>query len=128
MTASGSFDGFPAAAFEWFEGLERDNSKGYFTATRDVYERAVREALEAMLEELAGEFGGDVRLFRQHRDVRFSRDKSPYKTRTYGLVHEPGSEAGFYAQVSASGLFAGTGYHDLAPDQLERYRTAVLDV
>jgi uncharacterized protein (TIGR02453 family) len=129
IIAAVSFEGFPPAAFEWFAGLERDNSRGYFTATRDTYERDVRGALEAMLDELAVEFGGDVRMFRQHRDVRFSPDKSPYKTNTYGLVHGPPgeSEAAFYAAVSASGLFAGTGYHELASDQLERFRAAIVD-
>jgi uncharacterized protein (TIGR02453 family) len=124
-----AFDGFPAAAFDWFAGLERDNSRSYFAATREVYERNVRGALEALLEELAPAFGGGpIRMFRQQRDVRFSPDKSPYKTTTYGLVRgPPGSEAGFYAQVSARGLFAGTGYHEFAPDQLDRYRAAVLD-
>jgi uncharacterized protein (TIGR02453 family) len=67
-----------------------------------------------------------VKLFRQHRDTRFSADKSPYKTTTYGLIAErPGSFAGLYAQLSAAGLFAGTGYHVLAADQLARYRDAV---
>lgn len=120
------FDGFPATAFEWFAGLERDNSRAYFTARRDVYEREVREALEDLLLELAGEFGRDVTVFRQQRDLRFSKDKSPYKTRTYGVVRGPGP-AGFYAEVSRPGLFAGTGYYQLAADQLARYRTAVLD-
>jgi uncharacterized protein (TIGR02453 family) len=124
-----SFEGFPAATFDWFAGLERDNSRAYFSATRETYERDVRGALEAMLEELApAAGGGSIKLFRQQRDVRFSHDKSPYKTTTYGLVQgPPGSEAGFYAQVSARGLFAGTGYHEFAPDQLDRYRAAVLD-
>jgi uncharacterized protein (TIGR02453 family) len=121
-----SFDGFPAEAFAWFEGLEDDNSRAYFTAHRDVYETAVRGALEAMLEQLADELGGRVRMFRQHRDVRFSADKSPYKTTTYGvIVDRPHSLAGLYAQLSSTGLFAGTGYHALAADQLARFRDAV---
>ena len=120
------FDGFPAGAFAWFEGLEADNSRAWFTAHRDVYETEVRGALEAMLEELADELSGRVRMFRQHRDVRFSADKSPYKTRTYGvIVDRPDSLAGLYAQVSSTGLFAGTGYHVLASDQLARFRDAV---
>jgi uncharacterized protein (TIGR02453 family) len=122
------FRGFPAEAFEWFAGLERDNSKAYFTATREFYERDVRGGLEAMLEELCDEFGGDVRVFRQQRDLRFSPDKSPYKTRTYGVIHSrPGDVAALYAQLSAGGLYAGTGYYQLAPDQLERFRAAVAD-
>ena len=120
------FDGFRPEAFAWFAGLQADNSRAYFSAHRDLYETAVRGALEAMLEELADELGGLVRLFRQHRDVRFSPDKSPYKTTTYGLlVDRPDSLAGLYAQLSANGLFAGTGYHALARDQLARFRDAV---
>jgi uncharacterized protein (TIGR02453 family) len=122
------FHGFPAAVFEWFAGLERDNSKTYFTATRELYERDVRGGLEAMLEELCDELGGEVRMFRQQRDLRFSPDKSPYKTRTYGVIHRrPDQGAALYAQLSASGLYAGTGYHQLARDQLERFRAAVAD-
>ncbi|MQA75460.1 MAG: HAD-IC family P-type ATPase, partial [Solirubrobacterales bacterium] len=117
------FEGFPRAAFDWFSGLERDNSKEYFEATRETWRRSVRGALEALLEELTGELDGRVRMFRQHRDIRFSADKSPYKTTTYGLiVDRPRTEVGLYAQLSAAGLFAGSGYHVFARDQLARYR------
>jgi uncharacterized protein (TIGR02453 family) len=67
-------------------------------------------------------------MFRQNRDVRFSRDKSPYKTTTYGLIiGRPDSLAGLYAQLSSAGLFAGTGYHMLEADQLTRFRDATVD-
>ncbi len=123
-----SFAGFGDGAIDWFEGLERDNSRRYFEATRALYLDEVREPFELMLEELAGELGGQVRVFRQHRDIRFSPDKSPYKTHTYGIVHSrPGSAAGMYASISARGLFAGSGYYRMARDQLERYHEAVLD-
>jgi uncharacterized protein (TIGR02453 family) len=124
-----TFDGFAPEAFAWFAGLERDNSKAYFTATRERYETDVRGGLEAMLDELRDTFGGEVKLFRQQRDLRFAPDRSaPYKTRTYGLLHSvPGAGAGLYAQLSSQGLYAGTGYHQLARDQLERFRAAVAD-
>jgi uncharacterized protein (TIGR02453 family) len=122
-----SFEGFPSETFRWFAGLEADNSKRYFTANRDTYDRAVRGALEVMLEDFADELGGRVRMFRQHRDIRFSADKSPYKTATYGIVHAPGWPAALYAAVSARGLYAGTGYWRMARDQLERYRAAVIE-
>ena len=116
------FPGFSPRAFEWFRGLERDNSRAYFMATRDVYEREVRGALQALFEALQREFGAEIKLFRQNRDVRFSQDKYPYKTNTYGVI------AGrWYASISADGLYAGTGYHQLARDQLERFRAAVAD-
>lgn len=122
------FPGFAPEVFEWFAGLERDNSRAYFTATRERYEADVRGGLEAMLDELSEAFGGEVRMFRQHRDLRFTPDKSPYKTTTYGLlVGAPRAAAGLYAQLSSSGLYAGTGYYQLARDQLERFRDAVAD-
>ena len=122
------FRGFPPAVFDWFAGLERDNSKAYFTSTRDFFEADVRGGLEAMLRELSDEFGGEVRVFRQQRDLRFSPDKSPYKTRTYGLLYGiPGAGAGLYAELSGRGVYAGTGYYQLARDQLERFRAAVDD-
>ena len=120
--------GFPPEAFAWFRGLEEDNSRSYFTAHRATYDSAVRGPLEDLLEDLADEYDGRVKMFRQHRDVRFSRDKSPYKTTTYGVIMDrPSSPAPLYAQLSSSGLFAGTGYYMLAPDQLERFRAAVVD-
>jgi uncharacterized protein (TIGR02453 family) len=86
----------------------------------------VRGPLEALLDELADELGADdVKVFRQNRDVRFSADKSPYKTRTYGLVHA--RPAPLFVQVDRDGLFAGTGYHELDRAQLERFRAAVAD-
>jgi uncharacterized protein (TIGR02453 family) len=120
------FTGFPRATFTWFTGLEADYSKAWFTAHRETYDNAVRGELEALLEELADELGGRVELFRQHRDTRFSKDKSPYKTTTYGVIADrPDGEASLYAQLSSGGLFAGTGYYQLAADQLARFREAV---
>jgi uncharacterized protein (TIGR02453 family) len=122
------FEGFGPGVQEWFEGLEADNSKAYFTAHRDFFEASIRDQMEALLNELSGKFEGDVKMFRQNRDIRFSPDKSPYKTNTYGVLH--GSEIaahGLYASISARGLVAGSGYHAMARDQLDRYRDAVAD-
>ncbi len=119
---------FGAGAIAWFEGLERDNSRAYFAATRATFEDEVRGPFERMLDELSAEFGGEAKVFRQHRDVRFSRDRSPYKTRTYGILHSlPGSAAALYAEISAGGLYAASGYWRMAGDQVERYRAAVDD-
>jgi uncharacterized protein (TIGR02453 family) len=120
-----SFPGFPPAVFEWFAGLERDNSKAYFTATRPFYEDAVRGGVEALLDELAATFGGEARVFRQQRDIRFTPDKSPYKTRTYGVLQ--GAPSSSYLELSARGLYAGSGYYQLARDQLDRFRAAIDD-
>jgi uncharacterized protein (TIGR02453 family) len=84
--------------------------------------------MAALLTELSDTFGGEVKMFRPNRDIRFSADKSPYKTNTYGLLL--GSAAalhGLYASISADGLVAGSGYHVMARDQLERYRERAAD-
>jgi uncharacterized protein (TIGR02453 family) len=122
------FEGFTPEVREWFEGLERDNSRDYFTARREFFDDAVRGQMEALLTELSDKFGGEVKMFRQNRDIRFSPDKSPYKTNTYGVIY--GSEIaahGLYASISARGLVAGSGLHMMARDQLERYREQVAD-
>ena len=122
-----AFSGFTAWAFEWFAGLERDNSREYFNSTRERYLVEVRHALTSMLEALSGTFGGTVRVFRQQNDMRFA-PSLPYKTRTYGAIDFVSPErARLYADVSVRGLYAGTGYHRLAADQLARYRAAVVD-
>jgi uncharacterized protein (TIGR02453 family) len=115
-----SFDGFRPAAFAWFAGLEADNTKEWFGAHRGTYDAEVRDPLTALLEELAGD--APVRLARPNRDVRFSKDKSPYKTRCYGTI-----DGRLYAELSRDGLFAGTGYYGMDADQLSRYRAAVDD-
>ncbi|MFI5285180.1 MAG: DUF2461 family protein [Candidatus Dormibacteria bacterium] len=121
------FPGFAAWVFEWFAGLEVDNSRAYFTATRERYETEVRGALTEMLQELSGTFGGAVRVFRQQNDMRFA-PASPYKTRTYGVLEFASpARARLYADVSARGLYSGSGYHRLTSDQLARYRAAVVD-
>lgn len=122
------FTGFGPGVRDFFEGLEADNSREYFEAHRAFFTGAVRDEMLALLDELADEFGGEVKLFRQNRDIRFSPDKSPYKTNTYGIVRGSSlGPQGLYASISARGLVAGSGYHVMARDQLERYREAVDD-
>jgi len=119
--AVAEFEGFPAEALIFYEGLEADNSKVYWTDHRDLYEKAVRGPMLALLTVLAPEFG-DPHLFRPHRDVRFSRDKSPYKTAIGAYI-----TGGGYVQVSANGLMVASGYWQTASDQVERLRAAVAD-
>jgi uncharacterized protein (TIGR02453 family) len=118
------FLGFGPKALDWFRGLEADNSKAYFEGSRAVWEADVRGPLERLLEELGEELGGAVKLFRPHRDVRFSKNKAPYKTNTYGVVSVPGSQSGLYVSIGSKGVGAGSGYWQMAPDQLARYREA----
>jgi uncharacterized protein (TIGR02453 family) len=122
------FAGFGPDVHEWFTGLEADNSKEYFAARRDFFEASIRDQMQALLSELGEKFGGEVKLFRQNRDIRFSADKSPYKSNTYGILYGSDMAArGLYASISARGLVAGSGYHMFARDQLDRYREGVAD-
>jgi uncharacterized protein (TIGR02453 family) len=115
-----SFSGFGPEAFAWFDELADNNHRDWFTAHRDVYDGAVRGPLTELLEELAGD--APVRLARPNRDIRFSKDKSPYKTRCYGTI-----DGKLYAELSLDGLFAGTGAYGMDRGQLERFRAAVDD-
>ena len=116
------FRGFPPEALDFWAGLEADNSKTFWAARRDVYEQAVRGPMEALVETC--DDLGPFRIFRPYRDVRFARDKTPYKTHI-GAVTETEGGGLYYVQLSAQGLFVAAGYHGMASDQLERYREAV---
>ncbi len=122
-----SFAGFPDEGLIFYEGLEADNSKTYWTRHRDVYDAHVKAPLQALVDELAAEFG-PAKLFRPYRDVRFSSDKTPYKTHQGVVLSlEGGGVGSVYVQVAADGLTVAGGAWRLAPDQVERYRRAVAD-
>jgi uncharacterized protein (TIGR02453 family) len=116
-----AFSGWPAEAVEFYQGLAADNSKTYWTAHKAVYDQCVYAPMAELVAELADDFG-TARIARPYRDVRFSADKSPYKTAIYATL-----ERGGYINFSADGLTAGLGYYMMAPDQLDRYRRAVDD-
>jgi uncharacterized protein (TIGR02453 family) len=113
-----AFSGWPEEALDFYDGLAADNSKTYWTANRAVYDELVLGPMAELVDELGAEFG-DTKVFRPYRDVRFSSDKTPYKTHIGAMV---GSG---YVQLSADGLAAGDGMYVMAPDQLDRYRRAV---
>jgi uncharacterized protein (TIGR02453 family) len=113
-----AFRGWPVEALEFFEGLEADNSKSYWQANKATYETLVRAPMEELVAELEPAWG-DGHIFRPYRDVRFSADKSPYKTSIAAVVGDG------YIQLTANGLGAGSGMYQMAADQLERYRQAV---
>jgi uncharacterized protein (TIGR02453 family) len=116
-----AFTGWPAEALDFYEGLAADNSKPYWTEHKAVYDEMVHAPMVALLAELEPEFGAG-KIFRPFRDVRFSADKSPYKT-VIGATLERGG----YVQLSADGLACGRGYYWMATDQLVRYRQAVAE-
>ncbi|MFI6429683.1 DUF2461 domain-containing protein [Rhodococcus oryzae] len=120
MTA---FSGFPVAALDFYEDLEADNSKSWWTAHKAVYDESVHAPMAALLAELEPDFG-QAKLFRPYRDVRFSKDKSPYKTHQGGFC-AVGPALGYYVQLDARGLFVAGGFYQADPDRVARFRAAV---
>ena len=105
-----TFDGFPDEALVFYEGLEADNSKTYWTRNKAAYDAHVRAPLQALLDEVAPDFG-TPKVFRPYRDVRFSNDKTPYKTHQGAVVHPEGAGAGsWYVQLSADGLLVSAAH------------------
>lgn len=125
MTEAGPFTGWPPEAFAFFAELEVDNTKAFWQRNRETYEVAVRAPMEAFAALVASDYGR-MHIFRPYRDVRFSRDKSPYKTHCGAVTEGAGGEV-FYTHVSADGVLAASGYHQMARDQLERFYAAVDD-
>ncbi|HEX2810228.1 MAG TPA: DUF2461 domain-containing protein, partial [Kineosporiaceae bacterium] len=125
IDTSAAFTGFDGDALGFYDGLEADNSKTYWTDHKAIYEQAVRTPMLALLAPLEPRFG-PATMFRPYRDVRFSADKSPYKTHAGAVLRAAGGTQ-LYVQVGADGLLVGGGYYHMSPDQLSRYRQAVDD-
>ena len=120
-----SFNGWSSEAVDFYDGLEEDNSKSYWTKHKAVYDAEVRAPMDALLGSLREEFG-EGKVFRPYRDVRFSNDKSPYKTHT-GAVCTDAEGRVNYVQFSAAGLRVGGGAYEIAKEQLERVRRSIAD-
>jgi uncharacterized protein (TIGR02453 family) len=120
-----SFSGFPPEAFAFYEGLEADNSKSFWAAHKSVFDSCVAAPMQDLVDELEPTFGA-AKIFRPYRDVRFSKDKSPYKTRQYAVVHLGSAGiAGLYVGIDADGLHLGGGLYQASTEQARRMRAAI---
>ncbi len=117
--------GFPSAAQAFYRDLEEDNSREFWLANKDRYDADVKAPLLAVAALLEEEFG-KPKLFRPNRDVRFSADKSPYKTHQ-GVFVSVAPACGFYLEVNASEAIAVGGYYAAKPEALARVRAAIDD-
>jgi uncharacterized protein (TIGR02453 family) len=113
-----TFSGWQGDFVGFFRGLEMDNSKSYFEGHRALYERDVRGPMTALMSELEPLLGPS-KVFRINRDIRFSADKSPYKTSIAGSVGR------LYIHLDARMLFLGTGSYHPERDWLAGFREAV---
>lgn len=137
-----TFNGFPRQTFAFLRGLAANNTKAWFEAHRDDFDaywmapaRACVEALGPRLQKVAPGIQYEPKvngsIFRVNRDVRFSRDKSPYKT-TLDLWFWHGSRGGwnapgFFVRITADSAGMGAGMHVFGKPELDRFRRAVLD-
>jgi uncharacterized protein (TIGR02453 family) len=139
MTA---FTGFPRETFKFLSGLAAHNSKEWFEAHREDYERyhlapakAFVEAIAPGLKKISKTVNAEPRvngsIFRINRDVRFSKDKRPYKTTLdvwFWEGDKRGWEApGFFLRLAPAAMIAGAGMHRFTPVQLAAYRAAIVE-
>ena len=117
------FTGFPAAALDFYDDLELDNTRSFWEAHQQAYAEHVRAPMVALTEALEPEFG-PAKVYRPYRDVRFSKDKTPYKEHQ-GAIVSTAPATGFYVQVAAPGVRVGAGSYRAAPPDLARIRAAI---
>jgi uncharacterized protein (TIGR02453 family) len=119
------FDGFSDRAVAFYAELAVNNTREFWADHKTVYESEVRDPMRMLVAELQPDFGS-CSLFRPHRDIRFSKDKSPYKTYQAAFAGiSPG--IGYYVHLDAQGLLAGGGFHAHSSAQVDRFREAVDD-
>lgn len=119
------FTGFSEAALDFYDDLEVDNTKSYWEAHKEQYQTSVRAPMVALTDRLESEFGA-AKIFRPFRDVRFAKDKTPYKTHQGAFV-AAGPACGWYVELSARGVRSGAGFYDASAADLAKIREAIVD-
>ena len=117
------FTGFPTAALDFYDDLEVDNTRSFWEKHKHVYDQAVKAPMTALCAALGPEFG-EAKIFRPYRDVRFAKDKTPYKTHQGGYVRVA-EATGWYVEVSPRGIRTGAGFYEASPARLAAFRAAI---
>ncbi|NJL48910.1 MAG: DUF2461 domain-containing protein [Leptolyngbyaceae cyanobacterium SM2_5_2] len=130
---------FTPTSFELLEGLAANNEKAWYEAHRNDFEAYVRQpfamtlelATERLAETVVPLKGGPKTMFRQNRDVRFSKDKSPYSTHVSGVLTPSGTKAEkeglVYVQLEPSGGLIACGFYKLKPAELGTIRDKIVE-
>jgi uncharacterized protein (TIGR02453 family) len=135
------FEGFADRQGRFFRALARNQTREWFALHRAEYEDGWLAPMKALLSDVRERIDplfprlplAAPKVFRIHRDIRFSRDKSPYKTHVGGYVAvegvgtTPAAPIAVYVHVSATELFAAAGHYMMDGPQLARFREALLD-
>jgi uncharacterized protein (TIGR02453 family) len=133
----GEFKGFGKDALGFFRALKFHQDKAWFDENRSIYDEQVLAPLTALLDDLTAAFAkkkiplraeGKKSIFRIHRDVRFAKDKSPYKSHAGAVMTRTGAKNDnglLYIHVSPDGCMVAAGFHMPDPATLTRMRTAI---
>jgi len=137
LRAMAGFTGFAKDAPRFFHELAAEMSREWFHAHKHEYEEKWVAPMEALLDEVAagirpaykGLALAEPKIFRIHRDVRFSKDKSPYKTQCAAVIsigkgHVMESGAALYLHLGLE-EYCGAGHYVFTPEQLARWRKKV---
>jgi uncharacterized protein (TIGR02453 family) len=136
-----TFAGMPDEGLAFLEDLEERNTKEFFDANRGVFRDQVQAPFAALVEAAAARLRGSVpglgepKVFRIYRDLRFSKDKTPYKTSMSASLPSrpatddggPGVATGYYVNVGPAGLYTASGLYHAGRPELERVRAAIAD-
>lgn len=117
------FEGFPVAALDFYDDLEMDNTRSFWEAHKAVWTDSVKAPMVALTAALEPEFG-PAKVFRPFRDVRFAKDKTPFKTHQGAFV-AVGPSTGWYVEVSPRGVRTGAGFYEASPPRLAAFRSAI---
>ena len=130
--------GFTEEGLALLEGLEANNERDWFRARKEAFDERLLQPFAALLERLTVRLadapvplsGSASTIFRMNRDVRFSKDKTPYKTAVSGMLTPSGTKAPsggvLYLQLGTDGGFVGAGFYMLSPAQLVPIRDAMV--
>jgi uncharacterized protein (TIGR02453 family) len=117
------FTGFPVAALDFYDDLELDNTRSFWAVNKKVWEECVRDPMVALTRALEPEFG-PAKVFRPYRDVRYGKDKTPYKNHQGAFV-AAGPATGWYVEVGSPGVRVGAGFYAASAEQLAAIRDAI---
>lgn len=131
------FTGFGPKALPFFEALKFHQSKAWFDENRALYESDVLGPMVALIDDLSAEFArrkvplrgdGKRSVFRLNRDVRFSKDKSPYKTHAGAVLTRSGDKKDpglLYIHIDPTGCFTAAGFYRPEAPTLTAFRKAM---
>ncbi len=123
------FGGFPVSALDFYDDLEVDNTRSFWEKHKATYDNDIKAPMTTLVSSLAAEFaldGKTYKVFRPYRDVRFAKDKTPYKTHQ-GLFVPRGPSTGWYLELAAPGVRVGAGFYAAEAAQLAAIRAGIAD-